>query len=227
MGRYVLIKPYTYTLDFLPQILGDYPSVKSDQSLSAIRVGNLPQPNWSFRARSIRPHDTFVAIPNPRHPFLFHASIYIWSRMMRLPTLRKTTAAAATIAANPLQSGISDSPSRFLPTVAFNFPVCASSNNPFSPYARQFVRWPRATRKFLRTCRHYTFTPYGPSWGVVRHMACTLRIASRSLLRTVGAHDEVVTISAPDDEITLKSTIRYPARGNMQYPSTCNFLNSE
>lgn len=99
MGRYVLIKPYTYTLDFLPQILEDYPSVKSDQSLSAIRVGNPPQPNWSFRARSIRPHDTFVAIPNPRHPFLFRASIYIWSRMMRLPTLRKTTAAAATTAA--------------------------------------------------------------------------------------------------------------------------------
>lgn len=184
-GRYVLIKPYTYTLDFLPQILGDYPSVKSDQSLSAIRVGNPPQPNWSFRARSIRPHDTFVAIPNPRHPFLFHASIYIWSRMMRLPTLRKTTAAA-----NPLQSGISDPPSPFLPTVAFNFPVCAPSNNPFSPYVHQFVRRPRATRKFLRTCRHYTFTPYGSSRGdyVVHHMACTLRIASRAVCSARTEH---------------------------------------
>lgn len=190
-GRYVLIKPYTYTLDFLPQILGDYPSVKSDQSLSAIRVGNPP--NWSFRARSIRPHDTFVVIPNPRHPFLFHASIYIWSRMMRLPTLRKTTA----VAANPLLPGISDPPSPFLLTVAFNFPVCTPSNNPLSPYARQFVRRPRATRKFLRTCQHYTFTPYGPSRGdyVVRHMVCTLRIASRAVccFALVAAHDEVVS----------------------------------
>jgi len=126
--RYVLIKPYTYTLDFLPQILGDYPSVKSDQSLSAIRVGNPP--NWSFRARSIRPHDTFVVIPNPRHPFLFHASIYIWSRMMRLLTLRKTTA----IAVNPLQPGISDPPSPFLLTVAFNFPVCARRRTILYPH---------------------------------------------------------------------------------------------
>lgn len=196
-GRYVLIKPYTYTLDFLPQILGDYPSVKSDQSLSAIRVGNPPQPNWSFRARSIRPHDTFVAIPNPRHPFLFHASIYIWSRMMRLPTLRKTTATATAPPPSPSTRcspelatlSLSLSPPSSL-TVAFNFPVCAPSNNPFSPYAHQFVRRPRATRKFLRTCRHYTFTPYGSSRGdyVVRHMACTLRIASRAVCSARTEH---------------------------------------
>lgn len=70
-GRYVLIKPYTYTLDFLPQILRDYPSVKSDQSLSAIRVGNPSRPNWSSPARSIRPHDTFAAIIPNREPLPF------------------------------------------------------------------------------------------------------------------------------------------------------------
>lgn len=110
---------------------------------------------------------------------------------------------------------------------------------------RQFVRRPRAARKFLRTCQRYTFTPCGPTrrgascrvagWlctsYVIWRALCELRPRARSLRAPLAvAHDEAGTISVPDDEITLKSAIKRQARGNADYLraiwTACNFFNS-
>lgn len=178
-GRYVLIKPYTYTLDFLAANTPDYPSVKSDQSLFCHTC--IDEPSGESKL-SIRPHD-IRSDPQSRDNPSFHASIYIWSRMMRLPTLEKPSPSPP-----PRQSKISGpSPLSPLRQLHLIFPVYAPSNNPFShmhadscvdhvPLENSFVRADiilslPADRRGVASQGDY----------IIRHMACTLRIASRAV----------------------------------------------
>lgn len=178
--------------------------MKCDQSLSAIRVGGaIPRGRiGSFRARrpicrSPRPRTThthphsYTVDPQSRTlplAYLFHANIYIWSRMMRLPPSKNHRRSRSPELATP-------PPHPFTPTVAFNFPACARARNPFA-HMRAFDHVP--LRKFLRTRADIIYTlslptdgrrspgstaPSYASYGV--HFANCIRVA----------HDEAVTIS--------------------------------
>lgn len=173
--RYVLIKPYTYTLDFLA---ANTPGLSEREERS---VTILPYAYW----RSLRRIEAFDLSawhirndPQSRDNPSFHASIYICSVWCVYPPLEKPSP-------SPRRLEISGpSPS---PTVAFNFPVYAPPNNPFShmhvnscvdhvPLENSFVRADiilslPAGRRGVASRGNY----------IVRHMAYTLRIASRAV----------------------------------------------
>lgn len=153
------------------------------------------------------------------------------------PPSPPTRTAAPELASPSLSLSLSLPPSSL--TVAFNFPARARAS------ARMYVHTlsrtilsPICTSIRASTTCHEKIPSYVPTlyfhslrdlaWrrsrrGVARpsygvHFAnCIPR--RRSLTRSDGAHDEAVTISVPDDEITLKPAIRPPTRGNMEYSS--------
>lgn len=179
-GRYVLIKPYTYTLDFLA---ANTPGLSEREERS---VTILPHVYWRTlrRIEAFDPSAWHIrSDPQSRDNPSFHASIYIWSRMMRLPTLEKPSPSPP-----PRQPKISGpSPLSPLRQLHLIFPVYAPSNNPFShmhadscvdhvPLENSFVRADiilslPADRRGVASQGDY----------IIRHMACTLRIASRAV----------------------------------------------
>lgn len=215
--RYVLIKPYSYTLDFLPQILRDYRSVKSDQSLSCHTCLAIPrQPNWwcAFD-HALYPSAWHIrsAIPNRTPLFLFMLVFIFGTVWCVYPFPRKTTIVTANALSLLCTPELVDLPPYLQrnDTVAFNSPVCTLDGHQAQsllPYARRYCtrvyHVPPVLEKFLRTLYFHSLARIrGParrstcvgggdhqvctSYGV--HALCELHLRCQTVSGT-STHDD-------------------------------------